>query len=66
MPQGLPPEQVIANNQQFTEAMNRWNSSIEPLEAIMAPYLNYHYASAPSALVGLVRKYVSRLQRGRE
>jgi hypothetical protein len=59
MPKGLPPDQVIANQQQFSEALMRWNSSMEPLEAMMAPYLNYHYASASSALVGCFRRWVS-------
>ena len=60
MPKGLPPDQMIANQRQFSEALTHWNSSIEPLEAMMAPYLNYHYASAPSALVGWLRKEISR------
>jgi hypothetical protein len=55
MPKGLPPDQGIGNQKQFSDALIRWNSSMEPLEAMMAPYLNYGYASAPSALVGRVQ-----------
>jgi len=64
MPKELPPEQILANQKQFSEALMRWNSSMEPLEAMMAPYLNYHYASAPSALFGRFRQWVSRSARG--
>lgn len=60
MPKGLPPEQVIENQRQFSDALMRWNSSMEPLEAMMAPYLNYHYASAPSALVKSIQKWFAR------
>ena len=56
MPKELPHEQTMKNQRQFSEALQRWNSSIEPLEAMLAPYFNYHYASAPSALVGQLRK----------
>lgn len=56
MPKGLPQDQTMENQRQFSEALKRWNSSIEPLEAMMAPYLNYHYASAPSSLVGNLRR----------
>jgi hypothetical protein len=60
MPKGLPPEQIIQNQEEFSEALRLWNTSIEPLEDSMAPYLNYHYVSAQSALVGQVRKWWSR------
>jgi hypothetical protein len=60
MPKGLPVEQILANQEQFSGALTRWNTSIEPLEAMMSPYLNYHYASAPSALVGRVQKWIGR------
>jgi hypothetical protein len=49
--EGLPPEVVISLNKEFQDALKLWNSSIEPLEDLMAPYLNYHYAS----VVGLVQ-----------
>ncbi len=64
MPKELPPEQIVANHNQFWGAQMRWNSSMEPLEAMMAPYLNYHYVSAPSALFGRFRQWVSRSVRG--
>jgi hypothetical protein len=60
MPKELPPEQILASQKQFSEALMRWNSSMEPLEAMMGPYLNYHYASVPSALFGRFRQWVSR------
>ena len=56
MPKGLPPEQILANQKQFSNALLLWNSSIEPLEGLIAPYLNYHYTSAPLALIGHIRK----------
>jgi hypothetical protein len=55
MPKGLPQDQIMENQRQFSEALIRWNSSMESLEALMAPYLNYHYASAPSAVIGQIR-----------
>jgi hypothetical protein len=62
MPKGLPPEQIIQNQKQFSDALMLWNSSIEPLEDKMAPYLNYHYASTSSALVDQVRKWWGRVR----
>lgn len=55
MPKGLPPEQVIENQKQFSDAQMLWNSSIEHLENLMASYLDYHYTSALSALMGRAR-----------
>jgi hypothetical protein len=55
LPKGLSPEQVIENQKQFSDALVLWNSSIEPLEAKMAPYLNYHYVSTPSAPLAWIR-----------
>jgi hypothetical protein len=60
MPKGLPPEQVIENQKQFATAIERWNSSMEPLEARMAPYLNYHYASVPSAMRAKLCKWICK------
>jgi hypothetical protein len=65
LPKGLPPETIIENQKKFSEALMLWNSSIEPLEALMAPYLNYHYASAPSALAGLAQSWWRRARRPR-
>jgi hypothetical protein len=59
MPKELPVKQILANQEQFSDALIRWNSSMEPLEAMMAPYLNYHYASAPAALIGQLRKVLA-------
>jgi hypothetical protein len=59
--EGLPPEVVISLNKEFQDALKPWNSSIEPLEDLMAPYLNYHYASAPSVLVGRVQLWWRRV-----
>lgn len=50
-------------HQTFREAVDLWNSSMKPLEDSMAPYLNYHYASAFSALVGRFRRLPGRLPR---
>ena len=61
MPKGLPLEQILSNQAQFSAALIRWNSSMEPLEALMAPYLNYHYASAPAALVGQIQKWGTQI-----
>jgi hypothetical protein len=61
LPKGLPPETIIQNQKKFSEALILWNSSIETLEDLMAPYLNYHYASAPSALVGTAKSWCHRL-----
>ncbi len=57
MPKGLSQDRIIENQRQFSDALTRWNSSMEPLEAMMAPYLNYHYASAPSAAVSHLREW---------
>lgn len=56
MPKELPPEQKMQIQQQFFDALALWNSSMEPLEIMMAPYLNYHYASVFSALQFWVRR----------
>jgi hypothetical protein len=56
MPKGLPPDHVIANDKQIHEALMLWNSSMEALEDLMAPYLNYHYAYLPFALLSGMRK----------
>ena len=61
-PEGLLPDEVIDNQRQFSEAVTRWNSSMEPLEAMLAPYLNYHYASAPSEIADWFRKLASHLR----
>jgi len=52
MPKGLPPEQIISVEREFGAALTLWNSRMEVLEGLTAPYLNYHYASAPSAFTG--------------
>jgi hypothetical protein len=62
MPKGLPPEQILQNQRELSDALMLWNTRIEPLEDLMAPYLNYHYASAPSALVDQVRKWWGRVR----
>jgi hypothetical protein len=56
-PEGLPPEHQKANLEALSAAILRWDSSMEPLEAMMAPYLNYHYASAPEAVLGRLRQW---------
>jgi hypothetical protein len=53
---GLRPEDRINFYNQRAEALMLWNTQIEPLEDLMAPYLNYHYASLPSALVAWMRR----------
>ena len=63
MPKGLPPEQIIANQDKFATALMRWNDSMEPLEAMIAPYLNYHYASPPAAMAGWCRAAAGRLRK---
>lgn len=52
---GLPADQIIENQKQFSEAMRLWNRSMVPLENLMAPYLNYHYASTLSAVIDWLR-----------
>jgi len=52
LPKDLPPEDKNENFKRFHEAMMLWNSNIEQLEDLMSPYLNYHYTSAFSALIG--------------
>jgi hypothetical protein len=55
LPDGLSAEERLSFHQQRTDAMMLWTRSMEPLEALMAPYLNYHYATALSALIGRAR-----------
>jgi hypothetical protein len=57
MPKDLPFDQQKVNMEAHSSAIMRWNSSMEPLEAMMAPYLNYHYASAPEAVLGRLRQW---------
>jgi hypothetical protein len=57
MPKNLPFEQEKANMEAHSSAIMRWNASMEPLEAMMAPYLNYRYASALEAVVGRLRQW---------
>jgi hypothetical protein len=59
---GLPPDQIIENQKQFAEAMKLWNESMVPLERLMAPYLNYHYASTMSAVVDRLRIWWQRVR----
>lgn len=60
---GLPTDQIIENQKQFGEAMRLWNESLVPLEDLMAPYLNYHYASTLSAIINHVRVWSQRVRR---
>jgi hypothetical protein len=62
VPMGLPLEQESEFNKEFFDARTLWNTKIEPLEDLMAPYLNYHYASTLSALVGRTRKWWGTLR----
>jgi hypothetical protein len=57
LPKGLPPEEIVKIDKRFTDALDLWNSSMEPLEDLMAPYLNYHYAFPPSDLPGWMRRH---------
>jgi hypothetical protein len=57
LPKGLPPEAIVANEKLFFDALALWNSSIEKLEDLMAPCLNYHYAFSPLALLGWMRRH---------
>jgi hypothetical protein len=63
LPEGMSREDVTGFNKQFSDALALWNSSMEPLEARMAPYLSYHYASALSALLGQGRSLWHRARR---
>lgn len=61
LPEGIPPEEILKIDKRFTDALDLWNSSMEPLEDLMAPYLNYHYvfppyAFSPSAMLGWMRR----------
>jgi hypothetical protein len=60
---GLPPDQIIENQKRFGEALRLWNESLVPLEGLMAPYLNYHYASTMSAAAGHLGKWWQRVPR---
>ncbi|MFI4986514.1 MAG: hypothetical protein ACHQF3_03655 [Alphaproteobacteria bacterium] len=62
MPKGLPAEQIIENQRRFAEAIKLWISSMEPLEDLMAPYLNYHYASAPAELIGEIGTWWQKMR----
>lgn len=65
LPKGLPPEQIIQNQEQISGALMLWNSSMEHLEDLMAPYLNYHYTSALSAFMGRARGLLHSPSRSR-
>jgi hypothetical protein len=56
LPKGLPPEQIMENQKKFLDALILWNSSIEKLEDLMAPDLNYHYAFPPSDRLSWMRR----------
>lgn len=56
----MPVEQKIALQKQFGDALMLWNESLEPLEVMMSPYLNYHYAFSPLALFAQLRKRALR------
>jgi hypothetical protein len=62
MAKGLPPNIIIENQKQFGEAIRLWNESLVPLESLMAPYLNYHYASTMSALIDQLRQWWHRVR----
>jgi hypothetical protein len=47
----------------FHEAVELWTSGMRQLEDLMAPYLNYHYNSAFSALIGWLCRLPGRLFR---
>jgi hypothetical protein len=61
--EGMPPEFIINATKEFGAAMSLWNSSMEHLEALIAPYLNYHYATALSALIGYAGLFWQRVRR---
>jgi len=63
LPKELPPEQKMQNYNDLQNALKLWNEGIEPLEGLMAPYLNYHYGLTPVALV--VTPLVERMRRWR-
>ena len=56
-------QKELQDNDKFTNAMKLWRESIEPLEGLMAPYLNYHYALSPVDFV--VTLLVERMRRWR-
>jgi hypothetical protein len=61
LPRDSPQEPFRENQREYFDAFALWNSSIEPLEELMAKYLDYHYASTPSALFCGMRSRRSRL-----
>jgi hypothetical protein len=62
MPKGLPVEQILQNQKELSDALILWNSSMERLESLMAPYLNYHYASTSSALIARMRDWSQKMR----
>jgi hypothetical protein len=62
MPKGLPVEQILQNQTELSDALILWNSSMERLEGLMAPYLNYHYASTSSALIARMRDWSQKMR----
>lgn len=55
LPKGLPPEQIIEDQKQFSDALRLLNSNMEQLEVLMAPYLNYHYVATAFAPLARIR-----------
>jgi hypothetical protein len=52
----LPTEQIVQSERQREDALLLWMRSVEPLEGLLAPYLNYHYAFTLGTLAVHMRK----------
>jgi hypothetical protein len=61
LPQELPAETIINIGRERADAVTLWNSSMETLEWLMAPYLNYHYTSSWSIIVAKAKQTRGRV-----
>jgi hypothetical protein len=55
LPEGLSPKDTTDFHNQRIDALNLWNTSMQPIGGADGAYLNYHYATALSALIGRAR-----------